>query len=125
MSEKSRLKQTIEVVEALLVLTVPVAQREAAFDELVALGFPLLLVERWEDVTQELLTRMYGEFYPRLQAFRQQLLATNWYGSLGLSRRGGADAVPPVVPPELRTDPRTSASTGSAKLAFLLSDSGI
>jgi hypothetical protein len=86
--------QASKVVEALLVLTVPVTRREAAFDQLIELGFPLLVVERWDDITQELLASKYKEFYPRLQAFRKRLLATNWYRSLGLSRKGNTFPMP-------------------------------
>ena len=49
--------QAPKLFEAMLCRTRPVVQRTPAFVDLVGQGFPLLIVDKWEDVTQELLHR--------------------------------------------------------------------
>jgi len=73
--------QTAKVVEALLTLTVPVVQRMgfAAYDELLALGFPIVLVRGWVEVTAENTSQWWGRLSPRLESFRRNCLTVDGF----------------------------------------------
>ena len=78
-------------MEALLMLTIPIVQRGApsaansegntsAWDESVlCYGWPMVVVTRWEEITQEALERWWRELSPRLHAARSNLLARSWF----------------------------------------------
>jgi len=79
-------------VEALLMLTIPIVQRRApseksntttsAWDEAVkCYGWPMVIVDRWDEITQEALERWWKELSPRLQAARSNFLARKWFAN--------------------------------------------
>lgn len=73
--------QAAKNVEALLVLTVPIVQRMgfSLWDELVDLGFPLVVVRGWVEVTAENTSRWWKTLSPRLESFRDNCLSNEGY----------------------------------------------
>jgi len=73
--------QAPKQIEALLVLTVPIIQRGPyrLADDLVRLGFPMAVVDEWEQVTRANLNRWWESLAPRLASFRAHCLTTNTY----------------------------------------------
>jgi len=73
--------QTAKTYEALLCLTVPiiVPVGYAIFDELIDLGFPLILIEAWENITLSNLKRWWAKMSPRLESFRSNCLTVDGY----------------------------------------------
>mmetsp|Transcript_30364 Transcript_30364/g.97113 ORF Transcript_30364/g.97113 Transcript_30364/m.97113 type:complete len:372 (+) Transcript_30364:2-1117(+) len=73
---------TPKMMEALLVLTIPIAQREpdgGAWEELRdRYGWPLVIVDRWEEITTENLQRWWAELSPKLEEARLHLTADYW-----------------------------------------------
>jgi len=51
--------QSPKIYEALFVCTVPVVLRIAAYDDLEKLGFPLLIVDKWDEVNPSMLEEAY------------------------------------------------------------------
>jgi hypothetical protein len=51
--------QAPKIFEAMLLRVVPVVTRVAAFDDLVELGFPILVIDEWDILTPEFLEQMY------------------------------------------------------------------
>ena len=47
--------QSPKILEALMVLTIPVTKRLPCFQQLQEYGFPIVLVDDWDDITEELL----------------------------------------------------------------------
>lgn len=74
--------QTSKVVEALLVLTVPIVQRYAAFDDLVGTGFPIVVVDRWPEINASKVEEWWRALMPRLGSFRRNCLTTHAYWQL-------------------------------------------
>jgi len=70
-----------KTVEALLVLTIPIVQRGPykTHDELAEAGFPIVLVDSWDEVTKENLDMWWKELSPRLLEFRRHCLTTDGY----------------------------------------------
>jgi len=67
--------QTPKVAEALLVLTVPIVDRTAAWEDMAADGWPIVIVDSWEEITRERLVRWHAALAPRLEGFRLRLTA--------------------------------------------------
>ena len=65
--------------EAFLVNTIPIVQREPAYVGLAQLGFPLALVEEWEEVTQERMDRWWIELSPKLEQAKWMFLKEIWW----------------------------------------------
>ena len=61
--------------EALLVMTIPITKRYAAFEDLVAYGWPMVLVDDWEEITADKLEQWWADLSPRLPLARW--VATN------------------------------------------------
>lgn len=72
---------TPKVTEALLVLTIPIVQRGPfpLFDDYVKLGFPIVVVEEWEEVNPEALARWWTKLSPRLRSFRDHCMTPDTY----------------------------------------------
>jgi len=73
--------QAPKSVEALLVLTIPITQRgpyRVAHD-MQQLGFPMVFVDEWEEVTPGNLSRWWRDLSPRLASFRANCLTTDAY----------------------------------------------
>mmetsp|Transcript_28071 Transcript_28071/g.89228 ORF Transcript_28071/g.89228 Transcript_28071/m.89228 type:complete len:383 (-) Transcript_28071:3-1151(-) len=73
--------QTPKMIEALLLLTVPIVQRGpfSTHDELVHRGFPLVLVDAWAEVTAVKLGKWWQELALRLPSFRRNCLTADAY----------------------------------------------
>lgn len=74
--------QTAKNIEALLVLTVPIVKRPegfTAFEELVDLGFPIVLVDWWHEVTINRTAAWWAALSPRLQSFRRNCLTADGF----------------------------------------------
>lgn len=72
--------QTPKLLEALLVLTIPIVQRNPAFVDLVEnYGWPLALVDKWDEITPDKLVEWHRNLSPRLDAFRSHLTAVGMF----------------------------------------------
>lgn len=73
--------QTAKTYEALLSLTIPIIvhQSFSAFFELARMGFPLVLISAWVEVTPENLERWWHKVSPRLESFRRNCLTVDGY----------------------------------------------
>lgn len=71
--------QTPKVVEALLVLTIPIVPSVPAYVELRQKGWPLVLVDDYAHITRDNLTKWWRKLAPRLVAFRAQNLTSESY----------------------------------------------
>eukprot|EP00415_Alexandrium_ostenfeldii_P001594 UN1594 len=73
--------QTAKVVEALLVLTVPIVEPMGypVYDEIIKLGFPLVLVKNWTAVTRASTEVWWRELAPRLESFRRNCITVEAY----------------------------------------------
>lgn len=75
--------QTPKMVEALLVLTVPVVESVPCHDDLLNEGWPIVVVHNWDEVTPAFLKRKWIELEPRLVDFRRDfLLGDGFYNYL-------------------------------------------
>lgn len=76
--------QSPKTMEALLVLTIPIVQRHGfpAHDDLVRYGFPIVVVEKWNEITPESLATWWSTLSPRLKSFRKNCLASEGYWRL-------------------------------------------
>lgn len=68
--------QSPKVVEALLVLTIPIVDRKPAWEDMKNAGWPIAMVDRWDEITPQKLVEWHKELSPRLEAFRLNL--TTW-----------------------------------------------
>mmetsp|Transcript_65474 Transcript_65474/g.211113 ORF Transcript_65474/g.211113 Transcript_65474/m.211113 type:complete len:449 (-) Transcript_65474:67-1413(-) len=74
--------QTAKTIEALYVLVVPIIKRDGfpTFDELVRLGFPLVLIDSWEEITQDNSSIWWNTLAPRLTSFRRNCISIeSWW----------------------------------------------
>lgn len=73
--------QTSRAIEALLVLTVPIIQRGpfVTYDDLVTLGFPIVLVDNWAEITKSKLDNWWTSYSMRLFSFRKNCLTSDAY----------------------------------------------
>mmetsp|Transcript_80916 Transcript_80916/g.245517 ORF Transcript_80916/g.245517 Transcript_80916/m.245517 type:complete len:101 (+) Transcript_80916:1007-1309(+) len=70
--------------EALLVLTVPIVQRGGypLHDDLAGYGFPIVIVDSWQEVTRGNLALWWEKLSPRLKSFRDNCITTEAYWRL-------------------------------------------
>mmetsp|Transcript_85442 Transcript_85442/g.226940 ORF Transcript_85442/g.226940 Transcript_85442/m.226940 type:complete len:441 (-) Transcript_85442:32-1354(-) len=80
--------QTAKNLEALLALAVPIVQHMgfSLFPELLELGFPIVLVDTWNEVTPANTTKWWKEMSPRLESFRRNCLTIEGYWSMYIGR---------------------------------------
>jgi len=73
-----------KTVEALMVLTVPIVQRGPfpVHDDMVSYGFPIVVVDDWDNITQVKLSQWWRELSPRVVQFRRNCLNTEGYWRL-------------------------------------------
>jgi hypothetical protein len=81
--------QSPKTDEALLVLTIPISTREgpfrggpkqeAAFDGLVKLGWPIVVLDQWDEITSEKLQDWWVQLSPRLVSFRRNCLTSEGF----------------------------------------------
>mmetsp|Transcript_106782 Transcript_106782/g.278819 ORF Transcript_106782/g.278819 Transcript_106782/m.278819 type:complete len:432 (-) Transcript_106782:96-1391(-) len=76
--------QSPAIVEALLVLTVPIVRRGpyAAYTDLVQYGFPIVVVHELDDIKVDMLEEKWKKLSPRLLNFRSKCLTTDAYWRL-------------------------------------------
>jgi len=76
--------QCSRLVEALLVLTVPVVKRGPyrALDDLKGLGFPIVVVDYWGDITPDSLDAWWRDLSPGLRGFRDRCLTSDGFWRL-------------------------------------------
>lgn len=74
--------QSPKFAEALLMGVVPICTREPAFVKLEQSGWPLLLVDSFNDVASMDLTQKYEEFRPRLASIRKTLFLDGYWSYL-------------------------------------------
>lgn len=71
--------QTPKVVEALLVLTIPIVEAVPVYVALRDDGWPILVVKTWQDITVDLLEKTWVELSPRLERFRHFVLLNDGF----------------------------------------------
>mmetsp|Transcript_96193 Transcript_96193/g.272092 ORF Transcript_96193/g.272092 Transcript_96193/m.272092 type:complete len:448 (+) Transcript_96193:87-1430(+) len=73
--------QTPKQTEALWVLTVPLARRGpySAYDDLVRYGFPMVVVNEWDEITPSNTREWWARLSPRLVSFRENCLTSEAY----------------------------------------------
>ena len=72
--------QAPKVVEAVLMGCIPIVTDHLAFRELDRRGFPLLIVERWDQISPRLLRDEYTRLFERVARFRTKALDLNeWW----------------------------------------------
>eukprot|EP00928_Gymnodinium_smaydae_P091834 TRINITY_DN7558_c1_g1_i1.p1 TRINITY_DN7558_c1_g1~~TRINITY_DN7558_c1_g1_i1.p1 ORF type:complete len:213 (+),score=31.79 TRINITY_DN7558_c1_g1_i1:450-1088(+) len=101
--------QCFKMIEALMVLTIPIVQRGwyrwenytdgnsflffargkrfsngrfGAHDDLRKMGFPVVVVDEWAEVTKKNMSRWWRELSPRLLSFRERCLTVDSYWRL-------------------------------------------
>jgi len=77
---------TSKIMEALLVLTIPIVQRVpdgGAWEELRdTYGWPLVIVDKWDEVTADNLRKWWQELAPQLHTARPRLSADYWFSKV-------------------------------------------
>eukprot|EP00415_Alexandrium_ostenfeldii_P002257 UN2257 len=68
--------QSPKVAEALMVLTIPIVDWSPAWEDMVNDGWPMVLVDDWNEITPAKLVQWYAELSPKLHAFRLRLTAS-------------------------------------------------
>lgn len=70
-----------KMIEALLVLTIPIVQRGAypLYDDIASYGFPIVVVDHWDEITPQNLQSWEESLSPRLKQFRDDCLNTDGY----------------------------------------------
>lgn len=84
--------QSSKVIEALLVLTIPIVERHPypAYEEMRQLGFPIVVVDSWDEVAVPgKLDTWWSELSPRLKSFREKCLSAEGYWRLAAGQDGG------------------------------------
>jgi hypothetical protein len=76
--------QCAKVVEALSMLTIPIIKRGPfrTHDDLQRMGFPIVLVDAWVDITPESMKEWWRYLSPMLLAFREHCLNTEGFWRL-------------------------------------------
>ncbi|KAI8101221.1 hypothetical protein M9435_001329 [Picochlorum sp. BPE23] len=71
--------QSPKFVEALLVLTIPIAQNVSAYHDLARQGFPILIVNQWEDLNPQYLEEQWELLSPKLSTARSYVGTDRWF----------------------------------------------
>ena len=103
--------QSPKFLEALLMMVVPITKRYAAFEDLQRYGWPIVLVDSWEEVTPTALEHWWASLSP-------QLLAGRWIATVEGQRSllfGDAEAATAIhtLPAAPQTTPTSAVSTTS------------
>lgn len=70
--------QSPKVAEAILARTIPITYQETAYQKLAALGYPIVNVNSWMEITVAKLDQWWEELSPILDAARWMLLQPIW-----------------------------------------------
>jgi len=62
--------QAPKFLEAVAVMTIPITKRYACFEDLQMYGFPLVVVDDWEEITPKALAYWWRKLSPRLEEAR-------------------------------------------------------
>jgi len=71
--------QTAKMVEALLTFCIPICPNVPAYADLKQEGFPIILVNNWNEITIDNLNRWWDELSPKLNDFRSNFLNVDGY----------------------------------------------
>jgi len=71
--------QSPKWVEAILCLTVPIVQNETTYFDLYQQGFPLIVVDKWEDLEPRKLEEAWERLLPSLLKTRSLFQTDNWF----------------------------------------------
>lgn len=73
--------QSPKVFEAIILKTIPIVQRKgaAAYVGLAELGFPLAIVDEWEEVTESQMDKWWEDLSPMLDRARWMMLTEVWF----------------------------------------------
>ena len=63
--------------ECYLVRTIPIVERKIAFEELQKYGFPMLIVDSWEELSPQYLENIYTKEFQNIDWSRIQYALTN------------------------------------------------
>jgi len=82
--------QSPRLEESLLLLTVPIVTREgektgskeAAYKDLKTLGYPIVVLDDWSEITAPKLDQWWEELHPKLESFRKNCLTTEGFWQL-------------------------------------------
>mmetsp|Transcript_8755 Transcript_8755/g.18137 ORF Transcript_8755/g.18137 Transcript_8755/m.18137 type:complete len:244 (-) Transcript_8755:103-834(-) len=76
--------QSSKTIEAFLVLTIPIVERGPypVHDKLVQMGFPMIVLGSWSEITHQRLWEWWGLLAPRLARFRHNCVTTDAYWRL-------------------------------------------
>ena len=66
--------QAPKMIEALLMGCIPIATNHPTFLELSRMGLPMLIVDEWDDLTEQRLREAYPKLFPEVMAIREKLL---------------------------------------------------
>ena len=71
--------QSPKFVEALLVMTIPITQNTSAYADLARQGFPILIVNQWEDLNPQYLEQQWELLSPKLVTARSYFATDRWF----------------------------------------------
>lgn len=72
--------QAPKMIEALLLSAIPIMSSSAASQELASLGIPIMVVDDWSEITEEMLLDGRHRFQTELEAFREIVLCQDrWW----------------------------------------------
>eukprot|EP00415_Alexandrium_ostenfeldii_P000503 UN0503 len=76
-----------KTVEALMVLTIPIVTRGPfmVHDDMVKYGFPIIVLDEWDEITDTKLNQWWNELSTRLVSFRRNCLTAEAYWQLMIS----------------------------------------
>jgi len=74
--------QSTKMVEAYLMGTVNIVRRGPAYEDLRRMGYPLVIVDEWDEVTQEKLAGWWEEESPKIPYARWMTVSDMWYSFL-------------------------------------------
>eukprot|EP00931_Biecheleriopsis_adriatica_P006399 TRINITY_DN107806_c0_g1_i1.p1 TRINITY_DN107806_c0_g1~~TRINITY_DN107806_c0_g1_i1.p1 ORF type:complete len:196 (-),score=34.21 TRINITY_DN107806_c0_g1_i1:219-728(-) len=67
-------------LEALLLFTIPIVERTTPYhDAVLSMGWPMVVVDDWSDITPGKLQTWWQELSPRLEQFRRKCLTSDVY----------------------------------------------
>ena len=71
--------QAPKVQESWMSNVIPIVQNEPAFVELKKWGYPIVVLEKWEEITEEKMEQWWQELSPQLAVVKWMLLPDVWY----------------------------------------------
>jgi hypothetical protein len=83
--------QCSRLVEALVMMTIPIIMRGPfqTHDDLLHLGFPIVVVDTWAEITPESLKQWWEDLSPGLEAFRRECITSDGFWQIITTGRCG------------------------------------